>query len=325
MKTVISILLSFVFTATFAQRTPVSTHGQLNVSKGRIVDKNNLPPQLRGISMSWSIWGGHKYYNPQVIDWLTTDFEVSVIRLSMAVEHEHGYLADSAGQYNLITSSIDAAIKNGLYVIVDWHDHHAIQHQTKAINFFSQISKRYTGKQNIIYEVFNEPERVNWKDVKEYSIQVIKAIRKFDQKNLIVAGSPSWDQDVDVAAKDPITGFSNIAYSFHFYASDPNHQEKLMSKADEAIRLGLPLFVTEWGVGESNGDGVFNKKTNTKWLNWMEQNKLSWTNWNLTDKKETTALVLPGASANGGWSENNLSPAGQYIRKVLKNSGKTVK
>ncbi|MGY4384370.1 endoglucanase [Pedobacter sp. UYP24] len=300
-----------------AQSNAVVQHGQLQVVNGVVVDFNGKAPQLRGISMSWSIWGGRKYYNNNVFKWLVNDFKSNVIRLSMAVEPEHGYLLDSAGQITLITAAVDAAIKNGIYVIVDWHDHHANQHQERAVQFFAAIAKKYAGKPNVIYEVFNEPERISWSSIKSYAIPVIEAIRKYDSKNLIIVGSPVWDQDVDITAKDPITGFNNIAYSFHFYASDPNHQEKLMRKAESAIAAKLPLFVTEWGVGESNGNGIFDLDKTNKWLDWMERQQLSWANWNVTDKKETTALLNPGAPVGGNWSAKNLTPAGQYIRQKL--------
>ncbi len=100
--------------------------------------------------------------------------------------------------------------------------------------------------------------------MKNYAVQVIAEIRKYDPDNLIVVGSPHWDQDVDVAAASPITGFKNIAYSFHFYASDPNHQDGLRAKADKAIKMGLPILVTEWGVGEASGNGVFDLDENKK-------------------------------------------------------------
>jgi endoglucanase len=158
--------------------------------------------------------------------------------------------------------------------------------------------------------------------VKNYAVQVITEIRKYDANNLIIVGSPHWDQDVDIAAANPIIGFTNIAYSFHFYASDPNHQDSLRGKADKAIKMGLPLIVTEWGVGESDGNGRFDRKETKTWLNWMEANHLSWANWNITDKEETTAILLPGAPANGGWTDDQLTSAGLYIRDVLKGLNK---
>jgi len=322
MKKAIWIFLFSVFgTAADAQnaQTPVALNGLLRLENGQIVNKNGIPPQLRGISLSWSIWQGRKYYNPAVINWLASDFKVSIIRAAMAVQPAHGYLQEPARQTQLITNVVDQAINDGVYVLIDWHDHHSNQHLLQSKEFFTQMAKKYTGKPNVIYEIWNEPEgAISWDTVKNYAVQVIAEIRKYDPDNLIVVGSPHWDQDVDVAAADPITGFKNIAYSFHFYASDPNHQEKLKAKVNLALQKKLPLMITEWGVGEANGNGKFDNNLVAPWFRWMEDNKLSWVNWNITDKKETTALLLPGAPVNGGWTEDQLTPAGIYIREKLR-------
>jgi endoglucanase len=300
----------------------VERNGALKVVDGKILNRKNIEPQLRGVSLSWSIWGGKKYYNQDVVNWLKSDFNINLLRVSMAVQPENGYLQDPLGQEKLITETIDAAIKRNLYVLIDWHDHHADEHLDQSKMFFAKMAKRYAGKPNVIYEIFNEPEKIAWQTVKDYAVQIIAEIRKYDAENVIVVGSPHWDQDIDVVAKDPIKGFSNIAYSFHFYASEPSHQEVLMKRADNAISAGLPIFVTEWGVGEANGDGVFDTSKTNKWFSWMEKNKLSWANWNITDKKETTALLMPDASPKGKWKPETLSPAGKYIRTKLRNLNK---
>ena len=317
------LLFVIIHSSLFAQTaTPVAKNGALHIANGRIVNKNGDAPQLRGISFSWSIWGGKKYYNTDVVDWLVTDFKANIIRLAMAVQPDHGYLQEPDTQKNMIVKLTDQAIKDGIYVLIDWHDHHSNEHTEQSKAFFSEMAKRYAGKPNVIYEVWNEPERIGWDTVKNYAIAVITEIRKYDPNNFIVVGSPHWDQDVDVAAADPITGFKNIAYSFHFYASDVHHQDQLRAKADLAIKKGLPLMVTEWGVGEASGDGEFSLEKTNKWVDWMEANKLSSANWNITDKKETTALLQPGAPANGGWTADQLTPAGAYIRDLLRKLNK---
>lgn len=317
LRTLVGAAIFTISSLSLQAQTPVSRHGQLKVQNGVMVNSRNEAPQLRGISLSWSIWGGRKYYNPDVVNWLADDFKINLLRVSMAVEPDSGYLKDPVAQEKLVTGVVDAAIKKGLYVLIDWHDHHADKNLQQSKAFFAKMAQRYNGVPNVIYEIWNEPEKEAWPTIKNYAVEVIKEIRKYDQKNIIVVGSPFWDQHVDVAAKDPITGQNNIAYSFHFYASDNNHQEGLMARADEAIRLQLPLFVTEWGVGEANGDGIFDLQRNAKWMNWMEKHQLSWANWNITDKKETTAILMPGANTRGKWSTAELTPAGQYIRAKL--------
>ena len=301
-----------------AQVTPVQKNGSLRVFHGKIVNQKGVPPQLRGISLSWSIWGGRKYYNAKVVDWLSKDFKISLLRVAMAVQPDSGYLQQPEMQEKLVKEVVDEAIKKGLYVLIDWHDHNGYLHIKEAKHFFGKMAKRYQGVPNVLYEIWNEPERVSWDTVKNYANQVIPEIRRFDQNNLIIVGSPHWDQDVDIAARNPLRGFQNIAYSLHFYATEPSHQDGLRAKADFAIQSGLPLLVTEWGVAEANGDGQFDKEKNAAWIKWMEDHKLSWANWNITDKAETTAILRPGALINGGWTETQLNDSGVYIRKVLR-------
>jgi endoglucanase len=316
-------LVLAITTATFAQNiSPVARNGALKVQDGKLVNQQGIAPQLRGISLSWSLWQGRKYYNPGVVSWLAGDFKISTIRVAMGVEPDGGYLQQPDEQQKLVTDAVDQAIREGIYVLIDWHDHHANLHLRDSKDFFKQMAKKYAGVPNVVYEIWNEPAKTDWKTIKDYAMQVIPIIRKYDKDNVIVVGSPNWDQDVDIAAADPITGFSNIAYSFHFYASDNYHQEALRARADKAIKLGLPLIVTEWGVGEANGDGEFNMQKTQTWLKWMEDNQLSWANWNITDKHETTAILQKDAPIYGGWTDTNLTPAGAYIRNVLRELNK---
>jgi len=45
---------------------------------------------------------------------------------------------------------------------------------------------------------------------------------------------------------------------------------------------------------------------------------LSWCNWSIADKDETSAALKPGANANGGWSENELTVSGKLIREKIR-------
>lgn len=318
MKKILLIVFGCLSIHMLSAQTPVAVNGALSVKNGQVVNQYGVPPQLQGLSFSWSIWQGRKYYNTDVVDWIVKDFKVSIIRFSMAVQPAHGYLEQPDSQKTLVTNVIDRAIKDGVYVLIDWHDHNGYLHIPQSKQFFAEMARKYAGVPNVIYEIWNEPERVPWDTVKNYAEQIITEIRKYDPNNLIVVGSSHWDQDVDIAAASPITGFTNIAYSFHFYASDINHQDQLRAKADKAIAMGLPIIVTEWGVGEASGNGVFDLHKNELWQQWIKEHKLSAVNWNITDKDETTALMKPGAPVNGGWTADQLTPDGIYVRKLLR-------
>jgi len=168
MKTIATIfLLSVLFTTALFAQTPVALNGVLTVKNGKIVNKNGTPPQLRGISFSWSLWQGRKYYNPAVVDWLASDFKASIIRASMGVQPDHGYLQEPALQKQLIVNVVDQAIKDGIYVLIDWHDHHSNQHLPQSKEFFAEMAKKYKDVPNVIYEIWNEPEAISWDTVKK--------------------------------------------------------------------------------------------------------------------------------------------------------------
>lgn len=325
-------LSSLLAASSLYSSSPVDTHGALAVTGNRIVGaKDNQPVQVAGMSLYWSIWGGEKYYNRQVVEWLIKDWNITLIRCAMAIESNNttgmkGYLADPEGQKNLVKAVVDAAIDAGIYVIVDWHDHNANLNVNQAKAFFSEMAQTYAGVPNIIWEIWNEPEDKNgtgaknvdtWDDVKNYANQVIPVIREYSS-NLIVVGTPTWSQDVDVAAESPLSG-TNIAYALHFYAG--THKAYLRAKAETALDAGAALFITEFGLSTADG-GKVNKTVFTDsgrvWLDWADQKGISWANWSIVDLSETSAALVPGAPSNGNWSTENISQSGQWMRERLK-------
>lgn len=294
-------------------KTIVEHFGQLNVNGKDIVDKDGNSVVLRGMSLFWSQWGG-QYYNKETIKWLRDDWKCTVIRAAMGVEGG-AYLDNPEAEFQKVKAAIDACIELGIYVIVDWHDHRAEEHLEESKAFFERISSDYGNYPNIIYELYNEPLNVSWNDVlKPYHEEVISVIRKNDPNNIIVAGTPNWSQDVEDVINKKLEG-SNIAYSFHFYSS--THKQELRDKAIQAINAGIPLFVTEWGMSEANGNGIIDNTSLNEWADFLEAYNLSWCNWSIVNKDETSAALLPTTSSLSGWSESDLSVSGKIIRDYL--------
>ncbi|MCB9495749.1 MAG: cellulase family glycosylhydrolase [Fibrobacteria bacterium] len=294
--------------------TPVEVHGRLSVEGNRIVDDKGDPADLRGMSMFWSNWSG-RFWNERLVQAVREDWKVSVLRAAMGVEPDNGYLAHPTTQEARVRSFVDAAIANGLYVIVDWHDHNAQDHRDQAIDFFRRMARDYGKYPNVIWEIFNEPERVEWGVVKGYAGPVIDAIRAEDPDNLIVVGTPEWSAKVDLPADDPITG-SNIAYTLHFYAA--SHDQWLRDRADYALSKGVALFATEWGTCEYSGTGRLDAAETANWLAWMDDRHISWANWSLNDKAETCSALQGGASSYGTWNDANLSASGRIVRAAIR-------
>jgi len=296
--------------------TLVGMHGRLQVIGNQILDKNGAEISLAGNSFYWSNdnWGGERYYNSEVVSWLKQDWNTTIVRAAMGVEDPGGYLDNKMENKDRVKVIVDAAIELGIYVIIDWHSHHAEDHEDEAILFFEEMATLYGDHDHVIYELYNEPLDISWNNtIKPYALAVTSAIRAIDPDNLIVVGTPEWSQRIDLAAEDPITEFQNIAYSLHFYTAF--HHQWLRDRASAALESGIPIFVTEWGsVGYSLVDTEAND-----WMTWCFTNKIIHCNWAVNDKEEEWSILIPGASTNGGWQENELTDAGKLAKNIISN------
>jgi endoglucanase len=313
------LLTTFVNDKIFCQ--PVKEHGQLYVDGKNLKDKNGNIYVLNGVSYGWHNWWP-RFYNKGTVKWLRDDWNCSVLRAAMGVEPDkNGYLIKPEWSKEKIKAIIDGAIKNGIYVIIDWHCHNIRLNEAKI--FFKEMASTYGKYPNIIYEIFNEPQRQSWEEVKAYSIELISEIRKIDPNNIILIGSPFWDQALDVVAENPISGYKNIMYTVHFYAA--THKQWLRDKCNKAIDKGLPLFVSESSGMEANGNGNINYEEWKNWFEWMEKNNISWVSWSITDKNEKCSMVMPTANSEGNWKETDLTESGKFIRNELRKRSANIK
>lgn len=305
------MLMLTVCTVGMAQ-TPVKKYGQLQVRGSQLCDQNGQPVVLRGVSLGWhNLWP--RFYNKGAVDELTNKWHASVIRAAMGVKIEDNYLENPTFALQCMTPVIEEAIKDGVYVIIDWHAHD--MYTDKAAEFFGKMSAKYGKYPNVIYELFNEPVEDSWESLKQYATTVIKAIRANDPDNIILMGCPHWDQDIDKVAASPIEGVSNVMYTVHFYAA--THKQYLRDRMQKAVEGGLPVFVSECAGMEASGDGPLNEEEYDKWIDLMERLKISWVNWSLSDKNETCSMLLPRAKADGNWTDDVIKPWGKLVRKTL--------
>jgi endoglucanase len=303
----------FLFTCMAAYAQPVKKHGALQVQGTKLVDKDGKAVMLRGMSFGWHNWWP-RFYNDGAVKWLYEDWKCNVLRAAMGVEPTGGYIEDSAGALSKIKAVVDAAIKQGIYVIIDWHSHNIRLNEAKV--FFAGMAAKYGKYPNVIYEIFNEPDYETWPEVKAYSEEVIKTIRSIDPDNIILVGSPKWDQDIHLPAADPIKGYDNLMYTVHFYAA--THKQSLRDRTDEAINKGLPIFISESAGMESSGDGPLNYEEWQKWIDWMEARGLSWITWSVSDKDETCSVLKKSSAADGNWTKDDLKESGIKIREYLR-------
>lgn len=220
----------------------VALNGQLQVIGTQLSNEQGKPLVLRGASLGWhNLWP--RFYNKGAVKWLKEDWHCTVVRAVMGLEIEDNYRENPEFTMGCITPVIEAAIENGIYVIIDFHAHNKYLEEAKE--FFAEMATKYGEHSNVLYEILNEPDYFEWEEVKAYSEEVIGVIRAIDPDNIILVGSPHWNQDIHLVAEDPILDVTNIMYTMHFYAA--THEAWLRDRTDDAIAKGIPVFVSECG------------------------------------------------------------------------------
>jgi len=329
---------------------PVSQYGQLQAGKnaagqGRIYGSCNdyntsgHEVQVKGMSLYWSLLNGQnggnytdKYYTETAINAMVSNMKAEVIRFAMGTADDDwgnkGYAGDPGKQKQLLKTVVEAAIKNDVYVIIDWHSHTAHTETDKAKEFFKYAAQTYGVYDNVIFEIYNEPAKTchtatkspddacddsndftSWATIKEYAEQVIPVIREYSD-NLIVVGTKVWSADLTDASKSPLSNYDNIAYTFHYYGSTHTEDNQGVNAAN-AIKKGLSVFVTEWGVCEASGNGNIDAEANAGWQNWMNTYQLSSANWSASEVKENCA-AFTGTKPEGVENPETLMSGTYY-------------
>ena len=290
--------LGLFSTAFAANRVgPVSQYGQLMAGKnsngkGQIYGAckgiaDGAEVAVQGMSLFWSISSdvGAPFWTADHVSKLVKEQNIQLIRAPMGVDEDWyagNYFTKTDYYQGLMNTVVQAAIDNDIYVIIDYHSHHAADDVNKAKTFFGTMAQKWGGHDNVIFEIFNEPLKdQSWGSIKTYADEVVKTIRQYSD-NLIVVGNRSWDQYPNEAASNPVTDSkNNTAYTFHYYAGS-HYTTQEGANAVSAMNSGLSVFVTEWGTVDASGNGNFNSSNSTTWYNWMKSHKLSGANWSVS-------------------------------------------
>ena len=293
----------------------VSYNGWLKIKNNTLVNEKEEKIMLKGMSSHGIQWYGD-FENESMLEDLKNKWNTNLFRIAMYTE-EDGYiynknLKDKVEEIVEITKKLD------MYVIIDWHilsDGDPLKHKEEAKEFFREMSTKYKDYPNVIYEICNEPNgNVTWdNNIKPYAEEVINVIRENSKKSIIIVGTPTWSQEIDKAANNKIDD-SNAMYALHFYSG--THTEWLRQRVKDCLNK-IPIFVSEWGVSDASGNGGVYLDEAKKWVSFMNENNLSWANWSLSDKSESSAL-FKNNSSKLHLEENNLSESGKFIEEIIK-------
>lgn len=314
-NTILSVIAALALGLSASAQSPVERHGQLRVEGTQLVDSKGAPVQLRGVSMGWhNMWP--RFYNQGTVDRLTGDWGADLVRCSVGVAHlDSGFDCDSVAAYAVVDSIVQGAVRNGAYVLVDFHSHP--NKLADAKRFFTHVAGKYGHLPNIMYEIWNEPTEVPWSECKAYAEELIPVIRALDPDGIVVVPTPRWDQEVDKAADDPIAGVPGLLYSLHYYAA--THTGWLRDKAQYALDKGLPLIMSECASMLHTGDGVVDTKEWDEWMRFADEKGISWAAWSISDKDETCSMLRPSAASDGReWRDSDLKPWAVLVKHYLR-------
>lgn len=302
--------------------TPVAANGQLSVCGVGLCNQQGKRIQLRGMSTHGTQWYS-QCITDRSLDTLAYDWNADVVRISTYVQ-EDGYETDPARFTALVNRYIDMLTARGMYAIVDWHmldpgdPNFNLQ---RAKTFFTAIAERNNGKNNIIYEVANEPNGVSWQTIKSYHEQIIPVVRAKDPDAVILLGTRAWSSlgvsdgsNESEVVNNPVNA-SNVMYTFHFYAAS-HGQDYLNALSRAADRI--PMFITEFGTQDYAGEGANDFAMSQRYLDLAASKKISWVNWNFSDDHRSGAVLTQGSCNSGSFGTGNLKEAGRWIRDRIR-------
>ncbi|MCL2283938.1 MAG: cellulase family glycosylhydrolase [Fibromonadales bacterium] len=346
-KNIVAIL-AFLAVFLFAATGPVPYYGSLSTSGKYIVGSNfgdSKPVQVRGISLYWSCpsWekDTDKFWSAASVDALVDVFKVDIVRAAMAANNAAGcggdYQNNKTASLNRVKAVVNQAIARDIYVIIDWHSHTAHNQQQQVIDFFVTDMKEYHNIPNVIFEIFNEPQAIQWTTtIKPFADAVTKAIRNAGANNLVLVGTRNWAQYVNECGETPVAD-NNFACVQHFYAGSHKLNANMggattptfKGAAETTLNRGIPVFVSEYGTVNSDGAGAVSTASADEWHAFMDQNKISSCIWSFSSLGEGSAIYKdsftpPSSGSDASWSnEGNMSDNGKYILNKLKGYAQT--
>ena len=307
---------------------PVSTYGELKANGGKLSgscpEYQNQAVQVKGMSLFWSSGADSStaFYTEKAVNLMVKDMGIEVIRFAMGVSNEfdkgRGYITGGEDlQKAYLKNVVNAAIDNDIYVIIDWHIESSTGYTDDAVKFFEYAAQTYGEYNNVIFEIWNEPTG-DMGTVKSHADRVIPAIRKYSD-NLILVGSPGWSSQPNACASAGISD-NNYGCTLHFYAATHQVGGGYDNNAKSAMNAGVPVFATEWGTVSADGNGGANKDASQAWIDWMNQNKISWANWSASGVNEGSA-AFNKINIDAGLSYSN---SGSMVKGWM-NKGKSYK
>jgi hypothetical protein len=244
--------------------------GGLEVVGRELCLHSGTPVRLRGVCIGDPVLAraGRPLSDYTVI---ARDWKANVVRISL---HPSVWKSLPRAQaLDALKANVDAALQNGLFVVIDWHvigfpdgyyqkagyeddppDLYDSSFQL-AKDFWMEMAKTFGRDGRVLFELWNEPlfkrddfyppAGQKWPQLKPYLRQLVEIIRRRSD-NVILVTSNGWAYDLRGIRNDLLAG-KNIAYAWHIYAGQEENDAAAWARALDRLDTVAPVIVTEWG------------------------------------------------------------------------------
>ena len=295
-----------------------SNSGRLHVSGSKLMNERNEEVVLNGVSVEYDLLKLENIFNDNHLG-IARKWGTNVFRIFVDNGLYQGNFIDNKDEYTeKIIETIDKVIENDMYVILNWNPGPHTSKEEHAIDLFTRISSHYKNNPYIIYEIWNEAygSEVDWQVMKDYANTIIPIIRSNAPDSIILVCTPNGTTIFDTINSDPLN-YNNLMYVLHNYTEGMT--DTSYEKARSAIRLGIPIFVTEWAATSSSSKTdpyYWDEAYGTSFAKFLINHNLSFTYYTFQPMQWCFGLTAPD-----GWTKDledeTLKPSGKFYKKVL--------
>ncbi|MBQ6076843.1 MAG: glycoside hydrolase family 5 protein [Clostridia bacterium] len=301
-------------------RARPSSCGRLRVVDGKLCSESGEGVMLRGVS-THDLITVESFLNDDLFRELSEDHGVNLVRLAVYTYGVGviGYCTkgDRQRYEENVAKGVAFAKAHDMYALIDWHilsdgDPNTYLDDAKA--FFAKMAETYRDSDNVLYEICNEPNGVDWQTVRSYAEAVIPVIREKDPDSVVIVGNPDWSKDLKSVAADPLA-FDNILYTLHFYAA--THGQDVRDMTEAASKAGLPIFVSEFGITASSGGFPRDTESADQWIALLEREHISYCMWALSKAPEACSMVRSTVPKYSGFEQSDYTETGLWLFETL--------
>ncbi|MEO3408208.1 cellulase family glycosylhydrolase [Mucilaginibacter sp. CAU 1740] len=204
----------------FAKSSPITQSARL-LAFARAKSLNN------GISISWleQTWNEDSLAKnaPTKADFiLLKKLGFKSIRLPVAFTSFSSKITQ-AQLFTYIDNVIKLCDTYGFKLVIDYHygqlsDNNYLTETPQIINLWLKLTKRYknASRDNLFFEIYNEPPHINPKVWKDAAYNIVTAIRKVDKQRTLIVGASNYNSIYELSRFERLAD-DNIIYTFHYY------------------------------------------------------------------------------------------------------------